>query len=366
MAHDSRDLIGSVYGSLTGPEGQAAFVATLALAFRSQLVARQIDRPGNLHTPLEHFDAEGRPATELANMASRQAYVNPWFASPMTARLLSAGVGGDEGCLAPDALRRTEFYADILRPHDLFHSFGFVLDRSGATSVISVTRSHRIGHYTPSEHALALEILPHLRNVHAIQMSLAWGSMRDRLDCGYPAWILSIDKRVLASNVLAQAEVEAGCLLAERMGSLFPMAAGDRTHWDNAVKGVAAGISTQDRYLLGDASGHRVAVAHLYYCGMEAFRSWLLVDRPSVLVVLKRLDAGASGIERWLPRLYGLTAAETRVAAALFKFGNLHDAAQQLHRNEETIRSQLKSIYAKTGTHSQGRLMKLIASLSTP
>ncbi|MGR3503494.1 alpha/beta fold hydrolase [Pseudaestuariivita sp.] len=62
-------------------------------------------------------------------------------------------------------------------------------------------------------------------------------------------------------------------------------------------------------------------------------------------------------------RLYDLTAAETRVAAALLQGLSLRDIAQSTGRGIETIRSQLKAVQRKTRMPGQTQLVRLLTGL---
>lgn len=59
-------------------------------------------------------------------------------------------------------------------------------------------------------------------------------------------------------------------------------------------------------------------------------------------------------------RRYGLTPAESRLVEALGAFGKLTAAAERLRRRHNTVRAQLRSIFAKTGVDSQVALMTLL------
>ena len=61
-------------------------------------------------------------------------------------------------------------------------------------------------------------------------------------------------------------------------------------------------------------------------------------------------------------RLYGLTPAEARLAAALVREGNAGSAAESLGVSVNTARSHIKVLYRKTSTRGQGELMRLLAS----
>jgi DNA-binding CsgD family transcriptional regulator len=58
--------------------------------------------------------------------------------------------------------------------------------------------------------------------------------------------------------------------------------------------------------------------------------------------------------------LFGLTPAEARLARILAAGDSLKDAAEQLAVAESTVKSQLKSIFAKTDTSRQSQLVRLV------
>jgi len=61
-----------------------------------------------------------------------------------------------------------------------------------------------------------------------------------------------------------------------------------------------------------------------------------------------------------LRRLYGLTPAEARLAQALVAGEHLNDIAEHLGITKETARSQLKAVFAKTDTHRQAELVRVL------
>jgi DNA-binding CsgD family transcriptional regulator len=62
--------------------------------------------------------------------------------------------------------------------------------------------------------------------------------------------------------------------------------------------------------------------------------------------------------------MFGLTAAETRLAASIAQGTAPTDLARQLQISRTTVRSQLASIFAKTHTRRQAELVALLARAS--
>jgi len=63
--------------------------------------------------------------------------------------------------------------------------------------------------------------------------------------------------------------------------------------------------------------------------------------------------------DRWAQD-YGLTRAETALAAALVAGGSLREFAEQSGKKQSTVRSQLLSIFRKTNTARQIELVELL------
>ena len=66
-----------------------------------------------------------------------------------------------------------------------------------------------------------------------------------------------------------------------------------------------------------------------------------------------------------LARDYGLTPAEARLAIALSNGQSLRDIADQHALSKETVRTQLRTVFDKTGVHRQSELVRLVLSLPT-
>lgn len=69
------------------------------------------------------------------------------------------------------------------------------------------------------------------------------------------------------------------------------------------------------------------------------------------------------GFHDILKQAFGLTTAEADVVRALVECGSLAEIAEQRSRSLDTIRAQVKSILAKTETHSQVELVRLALSM---
>ncbi|MBM1219474.1 helix-turn-helix transcriptional regulator [Ponticoccus sp. SC2-23] len=84
-------------------------------------------------------------------------------------------------------------------------------------------------------------------------------------------------------------------------------------------------------------------------------------EEPFVLAITSELG-WPPGFERLLSEAFDLTSAEAQIVHGLSDGSSVTEIAQQRDRSVETIRAQVKSIMAKTGTRSQPELVRLTLS----
>ena len=85
--------------------------------------------------------------------------------------------------------------------------------------------------------------------------------------------------------------------------------------------------------------------------------------RPCAIAFLNDPDEPVQVDLDILRRLYGLTAAECRLASRLCDGHTLSAIAAQLRVSENTVKTQLRSIFGKTKTRRQAELVRLLVSL---
>jgi DNA-binding CsgD family transcriptional regulator len=89
--------------------------------------------------------------------------------------------------------------------------------------------------------------------------------------------------------------------------------------------------------------------------------------RAETAVIGVRAAGASPGTAAVLAAVFGLTAAETRLAAQLASGASLAEAAEQLNVSRTTVRTQLQSVFAETETRRQADLMRVLQGcLSLP
>ncbi len=86
---------------------------------------------------------------------------------------------------------------------------------------------------------------------------------------------------------------------------------------------------------------------------------------PAVALFVFDPQRSQAPTEELLAKLYGLTRAEGRLAALLVQGFSLQESAEQLQVSQNTVRTQLKSIFAKTGVNRQAELIRMLLSRFT-
>ena len=82
-----------------------------------------------------------------------------------------------------------------------------------------------------------------------------------------------------------------------------------------------------------------------------------------ILCLLAPLDGRRIATARQLMDLFGLSAAEARLARAICHDRSVEDYAREHGLGHSTVRTQLSAVFHKTGTRRQASLVRLIASI---
>jgi DNA-binding CsgD family transcriptional regulator len=167
--------------------------------------------------------------------------------------------------------------------------------------------------------------------------------------------VLNQEGRVIAANAKARSYL--GQVPALRNGKISGI---DRSSTEVLQRLLARVLHTS---LLGDRSATGPIL--LKRCDGAALIAYASRCGPGerVLIILIDPNERREPIPFILQQLFGLTAAETRIAIELVRGRGMKGIAAALHVAEATVRTQLKSILAKTDTHRQAELVGLLARI---
>lgn len=362
------DLIGLVYAALDEGVGWQPFLL------------RYSDVLGGASTALLGQDIasdRGRVAVStrcdpawLRRYEEYYCSVNVWFTARKT--LVTEGSVLTSQMICPDAeVLRSEYYNDFLRPQDLFHGLrGTILKEGSWSCILTALRTRRVHPFDEVELATLKVLVPHLQRALQIQRRLdglqafraAAGTAFDLLPLG--VILMDGSGRPLLVNRAARA------IIHENDGLTLSR---------DGLCGATPGNTAELRRLVREAS--LTAAGHGLGAGGALSLPRPSLRRPLALLVgpLKAGDGEfvpaqdaavivfVSDPERMmeappdlLRRLYGLTVAESRLAALLLEGLSVARAAEKLEVSPHTARTQLKSIFLKTETRRQSELIRVV------
>jgi len=304
-----------------------------------------------------------------------------WVLNGVKKGLFRAGkvVRGEE--LVPDdELLASDYYRRFLKPHDSRYLLsGVIFDGSDSapTSVCSVIRGHGDKAFGDADVLLHQLVVNHL--------SKAMGTM----------WRLRSRDQELASTQAALDRLSAGVLLLDERGAVRFANARARSILQ-ARDGVSlrAGVSGDrlcatdpsvqsrlDRLFFDAVAGPRASLASHFSNGVRVPRKSGLLDYIVQVAPVARSRTFADGADGraivfmsdpssaaaldggLLKSVYGLTSAEIKLAEELLSGDAIPQIAARLKVSSSTARTQLLSVFEKTGTRRQAQLMKLLMSM---
>lgn len=267
--------------------------------------------------------------------------------------------------------RRGAVWERLFRPRDMDVGLACKLRASGTTSwFVDLHRSAKQGPLSGDELRVFRDILPHFERATRISAEfddiggLAKGA--SHLSAG--ALLVDANGRVQRANAEAAAFLErADALLRVRNHEIACASPQDTQKLKQLVidccrPGVVAG--TGGSILLAprdDRQSEPLFLSVLPYLGSRPFE---LGPAPrAVILIHEALPSRSEDFERQLRTIFGLTMAETKIAASLAAGLTVKQAAEASAIRINTARWYLDEIFRKTRTNRQGQLVALLVKL---
>ncbi|WBV41634.1 hypothetical protein [Pseudoroseomonas cervicalis] len=363
-------LIGDLYDLATGggpEEGWQAILRSLASLLGAQNVAMHreggsLARPtilGTLNIPPE------------ATRAYREYFFSRDIALMRLDRAAQGQVFYTQTYLSDAEVEASEFYNDLLRPSlgNAFYVAGGQAPLGDQTLILGLHRAREMGPYTPEQMATLQILWPHLMRALRVEEQLLASRTLARI--GYAALdelptgiaILRADRRCIFMN-------RAGRRMLLRRGGPMLQGGGGR------LRLLQPSADAMFATLLGQATAGQPARAGSMRCtSADGHLALMLVpfrlplpDMPAVpgpLALLLAADPNAATgqLSDQVMAMFNVTRAEAEVAASLATGLSVEEVAMARGVRLTTIRSQVQSLLAKTGTNRQGELLRLLLSL---
>jgi DNA-binding CsgD family transcriptional regulator len=243
---------------------------------------------------------------------------------------------------------------------------------------LSAVRHASVGVITDREVALMRLLAPHVRRAVTISdlldmRTLEAGTLAATLDMfALGVILIGEDARILHANEAARNMFEAGTAVTSRDGVLTVRA---QAFTDQIAAATApqarrapatrtpVGVPLLDaKQRAGQPPAAMAYVLPLVTAGLEA----RLMPQALAAVFITTVEADPDLMLAAATATYGLTAAETRLLGPIRQGLSVPQTAQALCVSENTIKTQLARIYAKTGVSRQAELVALLANLAPP
>lgn len=289
---------------------------------------------------------------------------NPWLQHSLSLHrpgVVRTNERLDGHARAHGVLYRSRYYNEWMRPQGLKHSLGNTLttDRSGIANV-TLLRAPDLPTFDAQDIRLFERLNGHFMRALRIRALLGEARLQRNLLAGAldslhdGMLLLSSDARLLHGNRAGLELLAQGRGLTFRRGCVTAADDADRDAFCALLREhgapLSGGVDAEALVLRGGSLRVQASVLELPIASPQA-------PQRCVLLSLSCASPDPLPPALLLCRVYGLTPAEARLAAALLDGRSLREVAQQLHLSYETVRTRLKVVFGKTGTRRQAELV---------
>lgn len=371
-AHLVSDLIQLLYASVEDPDVWPRFLDVAAEAVgagMTVLLAAPHDGRGVTVSSSVRADP-GALETYARDWAAQDIYVTSGHPSVMQEGALVCS----EQMVPTRQLVATPYYNEFMRRFDLFHSVIATLladDRTSAGLAFHYSRN------APVPDAERMELIglliPHL--TQALRIHRRWAELQQAEHAATaaiehsPTGYVFLDGHgtILRANDRAEQVLRAGDGLVSRAGRLAARAPDD----DRALQ-KAIGVAAQTALAGGTIPGRTIAIRRgpaqppyvVAFMPVSAAGSLFNRHGAAVLALVSDPAWTPELPARRLQRAFGWTEAEAEVAREIASGARLRDVADHRGVGIETVRTQLKRVFRKSGVSSQAELVRLLANAS--
>lgn len=265
---------------------------------------------------------------------------------------------------------KSEFYQDYLLPVGVHYLLATTL-LADASHLVQIAFQRYVGHghFSTREMQWSERLIPHLqRAIALLTRGAALQQCADLASAGLeasPLAVIAIDRcgRPVFCNRRAEALLRDGAVLGLCNGVLQAARSDQRTALAAAIRASAGGGKSGNLVLgtrPGSARPMRYSVTTVRVPQPERDA---LPSAASVLCLIAPLGARRLPTAGQLVQLFGLSPAEARLLRALAQGATLEEYARECDVRTTTVKSQLQSLFSKTGTRRQADLVRLVMDI---
>lgn len=310
------------------------------------------------------------PCSDRAEEATEVYFQGRWYEQDQRSIglpvLLKNGVADDLDIFNEDYINRHPYYQDFLRPFGFKWFAGIRIGFGEDIWCLSIQRTIEQGPFDRAAKRKLFRLSETLSASAALAKALDFASAGATLEAleasGSAALLINRQGEVFRMNRSAE-EMLGGEIqvVKRRLTARDPRstAAFDRALYDLIWRRSNAALSPP--VVLNRRGQHPLLV---FLTKPSALTANVLGD-CSAIAILVDISSNMRVPETTIRLAFGLTEAEARLAARLSAGQALEQIAAELALSKETVRVQLKAIFAKTNTHRQGELISLLCQIAT-
>ncbi len=299
--------------------------------------------------------------------AVRQYIEHFYYIDPRQKAMNTLAVGDWLPChhiFNQDFVNHNEFYQDFsLKQNIRFTMIGSIDDTPDHKTILKILRATDQQPFDKVEQIAAKRFGGHLQRTLRLQQytqhleaKVELGAMAiDALSLAM--FIVDNRAKILHSNTAADnflKEKESG--LNSKFGFLFASHPAEKTQFMSLIVTATGRVAIGGAMFLHQSNKKQIFVTPLPPSS-RFNKTW---QTPLALVLA--LEAGKKLPQsQFLKQLYDLSPAELRIAIALLEGKSLEDYATSIGVTMNTVRTQLKNLFNKTGTHRQSELVALLS-----
>jgi DNA-binding CsgD family transcriptional regulator len=271
--------------------------------------------------------------------------------------------------LPASELRKTGFYNDFTRPHDIEELVSLKLcdatDRSAPVTHLSFFRQPGSLEFGDAEREVLTALWPHLqRAIHSYWL-LRKARDHDRiaeqtLDAlPHPAWVLHADATIAFANAAARALMQEAVWVGTLHGRLVRVGQLDSAAFAPAF--AARGASVPPLLVASCVVAGRLRRATVHISPIREQPAYGTAWPQASALLMLDLPSPEQLAQSWLlafARQHRLTPAETQLLKLLARGQDLPAIAEGLNVAYSTVRSHMGTLLAKTGCARQADLMR--------
>jgi DNA-binding CsgD family transcriptional regulator len=308
------------------------------------------------------------PFTEPMRASADTYFRQHWYLRDERNRGISImtqrGVADDLDISSPDRIKRHPYYQEFLAPHGLRWFAGVGVACGDDLWCLSLQRTIEQGPFSESEKCQLALLSGRLSASAALARAMGGATTNGALDAfevsGTAVVLINRMGEAFKANPSAERLLKGDVRIAKKR--LVTKDRGATTALDHALhdllrRRIGGGLSPP---VLLPRTGRRPLLA--YPAKLASMTANALGDCQAVVILIDPEDVSRPP-QAALQAAFGLSEAEARLAARLASGEALEMVAEQFGIAKETGRSQLKSIFAKTGVHRQAELVALLAPL---